>query len=94
MNFSVPDEVGIVGFDDLSIVSAAMQSLTTVHYSTQAIAEEAMKILLRRMAGGAYEGQVQRISSYLIGETAPGLYKFYMRQRRKGAGFYLSQTRG
>lgn len=65
-NFSVPDEVGIVGFDDLSIVSASMQALTTVHYSTQAIAEEAMKILLRRMAGGAYEGKVQRISSYLI----------------------------
>lgn len=65
-NFVVPQEIGIVGFDDLSVVNDSMHSLTTVHYSTKEIAEEAMKILLRQINGEPYGKSVKKISSYLI----------------------------
>ena len=65
-NFSVPEEVGIVGFDDLSIVNGYIQSFTTVHYSLDDMADEALKILMRQMRGEKYSGTVNKISSYLI----------------------------
>lgn len=65
-NFSVPQEIGIVGFDDLTLASDSMQSLTTVHYSTDTIAEETVKLLLSKIDGKEYSGEIKRIGYYLI----------------------------
>lgn len=49
MGMSVPDDVAVVGFDDLDIAPFVRPALTTVRQPTRKIGEEAVRLLLDRM---------------------------------------------
>jgi DNA-binding LacI/PurR family transcriptional regulator len=48
---TVPDDVAVVGFDDLPIAQTTDPSLTTVHQPVQALGREMAKMLIDLMAG-------------------------------------------
>ncbi len=48
---SVPDDVSVVGFDDVALAEFYHPSLTTIRQDRTALGEEAARILLARMAG-------------------------------------------
>ncbi len=46
---SIPDDVGIVGFDDLSVATSLYPALTTVQYRVSTIADMAFRLLMSAM---------------------------------------------
>jgi DNA-binding LacI/PurR family transcriptional regulator len=48
---SVPDDVAVVGFDDLPIARSTDPPLTTVHQPVQALGQEMAKMLISLMGG-------------------------------------------
>lgn len=54
---SVPEEVAICGFDNLSVSEVTAKPLTTVGYPIRSMAETAVEMLVRRMEG--YEGTAE-----------------------------------
>jgi DNA-binding LacI/PurR family transcriptional regulator len=48
---SVPDDVAVVGFDDLPVALTTEPALTTVHQPVQALGQEMAKMLITLMAG-------------------------------------------
>ena len=46
---TIPDDIGIIGFDDLSIASALHPTLTTVQYRITTMADMAVNLLLSRI---------------------------------------------
>lgn len=55
---TVPDEVRLVGFDDLPIASQTVPALTTIHQDIVAGARALVDLLLRRLAGEDTESLV------------------------------------
>jgi LacI family transcriptional regulator len=51
----IPDEIALVGFDDISMARMLPTPLTTIRQSTQALAETAGKLLLEQIKNGAHE---------------------------------------
>jgi DNA-binding LacI/PurR family transcriptional regulator len=49
---SVPEDVAVVGFDDLAMAPHTVPPLTTVHQPIQALGREMARMLLTLMAGG------------------------------------------
>lgn len=49
----IPDQVGIVGFDNLPIASSLVPTLTTVGYRVEEMADMAVQLLVERISGGA-----------------------------------------
>lgn len=45
----IPSDVGIVGFDDLSIATSLYPTLTTVQYRTETMAEMAVSLLIKKI---------------------------------------------
>lgn len=48
---SVPDDVSVVGFDDIDIASRFVPALTTIRQPRKALGRKAAELLLRRIAG-------------------------------------------
>lgn len=48
----VPDDVSVVGFDDIDIASHFVPPLTTIHQPRRAVGEQAAKLLLNLLQGG------------------------------------------
>ena len=48
----IPDEIALVGFDDISMARMLPTPLTTIRQSTEALAETAGKLLLEQMKSG------------------------------------------
>ncbi len=62
----VPDDLSVVGFDDISFAALSSPSLTTIHYSIDDMARRAMTVLLDRIedqdqdqAGGIAHGSLE-----------------------------------
>lgn len=49
INKSIPDEVGVIGFDDLSIATSLSPTLTTVQYRISTMADMAVSLLLAKI---------------------------------------------
>jgi LacI family transcriptional regulator len=62
----VPDEVGLIGFDDIDMLKYVTPSLTTISYPTAKVAEAAFGLLLRLMEGAAEEGDAPLIEPRII----------------------------
>lgn len=45
----IPEDVGVVGFDDLSVATLIVPALTTVQYRIETMADMALKLLLSRI---------------------------------------------
>jgi DNA-binding LacI/PurR family transcriptional regulator len=71
----VPDDVSVVGFDDLPEARWATPPLTTVRQPLAEMAATALRLLVRMMAGARPEGTRTELSTRLVerGSTAPPL---------------------
>jgi len=49
----VPQDVSVVGFDDIDLVAHITPALTTIHQPRREIGEEAARVMLALMAGAA-----------------------------------------
>jgi LacI family transcriptional regulator len=68
----VPDDVAVVGFDDLPIASDTQPSLTTVRQPVKEMGETAALMLLENLAGKALPEEPQIVpTSLIIRESSP-----------------------
>lgn len=65
-NLNIPNDVGIVGFDDLAILSSVSTPFTTVHYRLVEMVEKAMQLLLMQIRGIVTPPKTQFIQPYLV----------------------------
>jgi len=72
LGIRVPDDLTVIGFDDVAMASWDLVSLTTVHCDLDALATEAVDMLLRMLRGERIEG-VRRVPVELVlrGTHAP-----------------------
>ena len=55
----VPEDISVIGFDDMSICSYTVPRLTTLHYPRLKMSEIACELLLKRIAGETEEEPAQ-----------------------------------
>jgi LacI family xylobiose transport system transcriptional regulator len=69
----VPEDLSLVGYDDVPIAQWSSPSLTTVHQPLQRMAEEAGRLLLRIRDGGDAAGSRMDLATHLVvrNSTAP-----------------------
>ncbi len=72
LGISIPEELSVVGVDDLAEAACSDPPLTTLHNPLFASGEEAIELLLRQMRGEVQAGTVTMLSTRLIerGSTA------------------------
>jgi len=49
--YSIPNDISVVGFDDLELARSVTPTLTTVYQNRKVIGEEAARIMLQRLEG-------------------------------------------
>lgn len=64
MGLTVPDDLSLVGFDGTALSQFAVPRLTSVRQTPRHLAERAVKILLRSLAGGS--GAVHEVVPYQL----------------------------
>ena len=64
--YLIPQDVAIVGFDDLPIASAITPSLTTITYRYEAIVSQAMTIMMDYINNSNHVPQIYEINSALV----------------------------
>jgi DNA-binding LacI/PurR family transcriptional regulator len=62
----VPDDVSLVGFDDIPLVSYTTPALTTVRMSAMDVGSTAFQALFRMIGGERQEGEVFQIPTKLV----------------------------
>jgi LacI family transcriptional regulator len=69
---TVPDDVAVVGFDDISIAAHTRPSLTTVRQPSREMGEAAAKLLLSRLSGEELpDGPLVVPTELVVRESAP-----------------------
>jgi DNA-binding LacI/PurR family transcriptional regulator len=70
---AVPEQVAVVGFDDISLAAFTLPALTSVHLDRRAIASTALDLLLERVEGATGPGRSIRTAHRLVirGSSAP-----------------------
>ena len=63
MGFSIPDDISIVGYDDLNFTTI---NLTTMHQPIYEMGQESMKLIMSRIQGKEREVQQIELKSYLV----------------------------
>ena len=67
LGLRVPDDLSVIGFDDLEIAAHTDPPLTTVHQPIRAKGEAAMRLLLALLAGGDPDPDDERVlATYLV----------------------------
>ncbi|WP_369249961.1 LacI family DNA-binding transcriptional regulator [Streptomyces sp. R41] len=69
---SVPDDISVVGFDDLPESRWATPALTTVRQPLSEMAATALRLLVRMMAGDQPEGTRTELSTRLVERSSTG----------------------
>jgi DNA-binding LacI/PurR family transcriptional regulator len=72
MGLSVPQDVSVIGFDDLPMAALSSPQLTTIRIDRQALGEAALRRLLDRIASPAAPPIHQLISTQLIVRSSTG----------------------
>ena len=62
----VPDDVGLIGFDDIDILKYVRPALTTISYPVEEIAKQAFTLLKRLMNGESVAGCSVLIDSKIV----------------------------
>ena len=70
---SVPDEVAIVGFDDIAVASLSSPPLTTVRQDARAAAEALVETLLRAIESGDAENRLLPVKLIVRESSGPSL---------------------
>jgi LacI family transcriptional regulator len=68
----VPDDLWVIGFDDIEMSSWPAYDLTTVHQPTHVMAHDALTLLERRLADPAAEREHLRLDAELIVRGSTG----------------------
>jgi DNA-binding LacI/PurR family transcriptional regulator len=71
----VPEELSIVGFDDITFAEYVQPALTTVHVPRMQIGRLAFEALWKIMAAGNREGEEYRVETQLVIRGSTGLYR-------------------
>ena len=66
LGFSVPDQIGIVGFNDHTLVSYLKPSLTTVKIPIVDMGERAISMLIKMLENTSYNGEEKIIPTEII----------------------------
>ncbi len=66
LGIRVPDDLSVIGYDDIYIAQYMTPPLTTVHQPTDEIAAKAVDTLLERLANKSTEGQVLIMKPSLV----------------------------
>ncbi|WP_455717144.1 LacI family DNA-binding transcriptional regulator [Anaerosporobacter sp.] len=69
MNLQVPDNLKIVGFDDVNIASLVSPTITTVHQPIKEMAKEAIDCLIKYVDGKTVPSRIQMPVSLVKRET-------------------------
>ncbi|MEG2252518.1 MAG: substrate-binding domain-containing protein [Clostridia bacterium] len=69
----IPDDVGIVGFDDLPVATSIYPSLTTVQYRIMSMAEIALQQLLKEVQTGHHKYDTYYVEPNLIARESTAL---------------------
>lgn len=69
-NIAIPDEVAVVGFDDLPSAARSTPSLTTVHQPTVEKGKEAGRLLIAQLRGAVAPESVLLPTSLMVRESA------------------------
>ena len=65
MGIRIPDDLSIVGYDDLRPTCSHMVSLTTMHQPIYEMGQESMRLIMRRLSGEANDPQKVILNSTL-----------------------------
>ena len=66
----IPEDVSVVGFDDLPFAQVFEPPLTTIRIDPEALGSTAFAVLREAMAGGAPEGRILPVELVVRGSTA------------------------
>jgi LacI family transcriptional regulator len=61
MGLRVPEDLTVIGFDDIRMAAWPLIDLTTVHCNLELMAKEAVELLMQQIEGSRVEPTVQRI---------------------------------
>ncbi len=78
---SVPNDVSLTGFDDLPLATAMHPELTTIAQDVQTIAEHALDVLARRIAGHAPDDPSLAVPMRLVLRTSTAVPRALSRQQ-------------
>ncbi|MGH1556624.1 substrate-binding domain-containing protein [Streptomyces sp. L7] len=70
---SVPDDIGVVGFDDLPEARWVTPALTTVRQPLSEMAATALRLLVRMMDGDRPESTRTELSTRLVERASTGV---------------------
>lgn len=66
LGFSIPDQIGIVGFNDHTLVSYLKPALTTVKIPIVEMGQKAISMLIKMLEESSYKGEEKIISTEII----------------------------
>jgi len=66
MGLTIPEELSLAGYDDLTFCGSRPMELTTVHQPIYEMGQESMKLLLQRINGEAGPPCAIELKSHLV----------------------------
>lgn len=66
MGIAIPQDVSLIGYDDLAYTNSHSATLTTMHQPIHQMGEESMKLIMSRIAGNISEPQKIVLKSHLV----------------------------
>nr|NNM91089.1 LacI family DNA-binding transcriptional regulator [Bacilli bacterium] len=73
--YRIPEDVSVIGFDDVDLAQLTIPSLTTVHLPTKQIGEELARLIVAKITGIKIPSSVVLSSSLVIRETVAPVVK-------------------
>ncbi|MFQ5603006.1 MAG: GntR family transcriptional regulator [bacterium] len=66
MGLSIPDDISLVGYDDLPFINSHPTALTTMHQPIYEMGQESMKLIMARIKGESIAPQKIVLKSHLV----------------------------
>jgi LacI family transcriptional regulator len=77
----VPDDVALIGFDDLSVAALANPPLSSVHQPVGDMAVQAVRLLIEQFGGNARPGSVRLPARVVVRESTVGTSRELIRPK-------------